>query len=68
MPGWLCLSLKGDNFEVEEKLTQAFLRLGQANSEHQKILDGLGYHGFAIPQGADLKGLAEKARSLNVPF
>ena len=68
VPGWLCLSLKVDNYEVEEKLTQAFLRLNRANPEHKKVLDGLGYHGFAVPQGADLKGLAEKARSLNVPF
>ncbi len=68
VPGWLCLSLKGDNYEVEEKLTQAFLRLSQENPEQKKILDGLGYYGFASPQGADINGLAEKARSLNVPF
>lgn len=68
VPGWLCLSLKGDNYEVEEKLTQAFLRLGLENTEHKKLLEGLGYNGFAIPQGAGLKGLAEMARSLNVPF
>jgi phosphonate transport system substrate-binding protein len=68
VPGWLCLSLKGDNYEVEEKLTQAFLRLGRENTEHKKLLEGLGYNGFAIPQGSGLKGLAEMARSLNVPF
>ncbi|MDO9391978.1 MAG: phosphate/phosphite/phosphonate ABC transporter substrate-binding protein [bacterium] len=68
VPGWLCLSLKGDNYEVEEKLTQAFLRLGLENTEHKKLLEGLGYNGFAISQGTGLKGLAEMARSLNVPF
>jgi ABC-type phosphate/phosphonate transport system substrate-binding protein len=68
VPGWLCLSLKGDNYEVEEKLTQAFLRLGLENTEHKKLLEGLGYNGFALLQGTDLKGLAEMARSLSVPF
>lgn len=68
VPGWLCLSLKSDNYEVEEKLAQAFLRLSQENPEHKIILEGLGYHGFTSPQSADLIGLAEMARSLNVPF
>lgn len=68
VPGWLCLSLKSDNYEVEDKLTKAFLRLNQANPEHQKILDALGYYGFARPDQADFKGLAEKARSLDIPF
>ena len=68
VPGWLCLSLKGDNYEVEEKLAQAFLRLTRENPEHKMILEGLGYHGFTSPQSADINGLAEKARSLNVPF
>jgi ABC-type phosphate/phosphonate transport system substrate-binding protein len=68
VPGWLCLSLKGDNYEVEEKLTQAFLRLGLENTEHKKVLEGLGYNGFAIPQEAGLKGLEEMAKGLKVPF
>ncbi|MDO9026367.1 MAG: phosphate/phosphite/phosphonate ABC transporter substrate-binding protein [bacterium] len=68
VPGWMCLSLKGDNYEVEEKLTQAFLRLSLENPEQKRILDGLGYYGFASPQGADINSLAEMARSLNVPF
>jgi ABC-type phosphate/phosphonate transport system substrate-binding protein len=68
VPGWLCLSLKSDNFEAEEKLTQAFLRLNHKNAQHQKILFGLGYSGFASPAGIDFKGLADKARSLYIPF
>ncbi|MBI4726114.1 PhnD/SsuA/transferrin family substrate-binding protein [candidate division TA06 bacterium] len=68
VPGWLCLSLKDDNYEVEEKLTQAFLRLNQNNPEHKKVLDGLRCYGFISPSGVDFKGLAEKAQSLNVPF
>jgi phosphonate transport system substrate-binding protein len=68
VPGWLCLSLKGDNYEVEEKLTQAFLRLSQKNPEHKKVLDGLGYQGFSAPEEAGLKGLAEKAQSLEIPY
>lgn len=68
VPGWLCLSLKSDNYELEDKLTKAFLRLNPANQEHQKILGALGYYGFAKPDQADFKGLAEKAQSLNIPF
>jgi len=68
VPGWLCLSLKGDNYEVEEKLTQAFLRLSQENPEQKKILDGLGYYGFNSPQSIEFKGLAEKAQSLGIPY
>ena len=68
VPGWLCLSLKGDNYEVEEKLTQAFLHLSRNNPEHKILLDGLGYQGFAGPPGADFKALAEKAQNLDIPY
>jgi phosphonate transport system substrate-binding protein len=68
VPGWLCLSLKSDNYEVEEKLTQAFLRLSQKNPEHKKVLDDLGYQGFSVPEVAGLKGLADKAQSLDIPY